>query len=127
MSTSENPGTRGGRSSAGDRGAPSPGAAPEPGTTTGLSGEGDSTAAARSAERQRGRETTPNMLPGRSRRRFGFERFLVRLIATGGIIGVGVALGAILAASKVQGWIIGLVVAVVSVVLSATLWSSRQL
>jgi hypothetical protein len=67
------------------------------------------------------------MLPGRNRRRFGIERLLVRLIATGGIIGIGVALGAILAASNVQGWIIGLVVAIVSVVLSGVLWSSRQL
>ncbi len=72
-------------------------------------------------------ERTPgNMLPGRARRRFGIERVLVRVIATAGIVGIGVALGAILAASKVQGWITGLVVAIVSVVLSATLWSSRQ-
>ncbi len=68
-----------------------------------------------------------NMLPGRERRRFGLERLLVRIVATGGVIGIGVALGAILAASKVQGWIIGLVVAAASVVLSAVLWSSRQL
>jgi protein-S-isoprenylcysteine O-methyltransferase Ste14 len=67
------------------------------------------------------------MLPGRGRRRFGLERILVRLVATGGVIGIGVALGAILASSSVQGWIIGLVVALVSVVLSAILWSSRQL
>jgi protein-S-isoprenylcysteine O-methyltransferase Ste14 len=67
------------------------------------------------------------MLPGRERRRSRFERLVVRLIATFGIIGVGVALGAILAASKVQGWITGLVVAAVSVVLAALLWSSRQL
>lgn len=67
------------------------------------------------------------MLPGRERRRFGLERLLVRIVATGGVIGIGVALGAILAASKVQGWIIGLVVAAASVVLSAVLWSSRQL
>ena len=33
----------------------------------------------------------------------------------------------ILAANTVQGWIIGLVVSGVSVVLSAILWSSRQL
>ena len=75
--------------------------------------------------------TTPgvqsNMLPARERRRFGLERVLIRFVATGGIVGIGVALGAILAASKVQGWIIGLVIAVVSVVLSAMLWSSRQL
>jgi protein-S-isoprenylcysteine O-methyltransferase Ste14 len=67
------------------------------------------------------------MLPGRQRRRSRIERLLVRLIATGGVIGIGVALGAILTSSKVQGWIIGLVVAVVSIVLSAMLWSSRQL
>jgi hypothetical protein len=70
---------------------------------------------------------TRNMLPARDRRRFGLERAFVRLIATGGVVGIGVALGAILAASKVQGWIIGLVVALLSVVLSAVLWSSRQL
>ena len=68
-----------------------------------------------------------NMLPARDRRRFGLERAFIRAVATGGIIGIGVALGAILAARNVQGWIIGLVVAIVSVVLSATLWSSRQL
>lgn len=67
------------------------------------------------------------MLPGRDRRRFGLERVFIRLVATGGIIGIGVAIAAILAASNVQGWIIGLVVALVSVVLSAMLWSSRQL
>ena len=75
----------------------------------------------------RSREREADMLPGRGRRRFGLERILVRLVATGGVIGIGVALGAILASSSVQGWIIGLVVALVSVVLSAILWSSRQL
>ena len=76
------------------------------------------------------REVKPrsrNMLPGRERRRFGLERILVRLIATFGVLGIGVLLGAILASSNVQGWIIGLVVAGVSVILSALLWSSRQL
>jgi hypothetical protein len=68
-----------------------------------------------------------NMLPGRERRRFGIERLLSRLVATCGIVGIGVALGAILVSSKVQGWITGLVVALVTVVLSAILWSSRQL
>lgn len=73
-----------------------------------------------------GRRGGLNMLPERERRRFGFERLLVRLVATCGIVGIGVALGAILRSSNVQGWIIGLVVAIVSVVLSAVLWSSRQ-
>lgn len=72
-------------------------------------------------------EARGNMLPRRGQRRFGLERLLVRLIATFGIIAIGVALGAILAASKVQGWIIGLVVAAVSVILAGLLWSSRQL
>lgn len=75
-------------------------------------------------------DTSPgarNMLPARERRRLGAERLLTRLVATCGIVGIGVALGAILASSKVDGWITGLVVAVVSVVLSAILWSSRQL
>ncbi len=68
-----------------------------------------------------------NMLPGRERRRFGLERVMVRIVATCGIVGIGVLLAAILASSNVQGWIIGLTVASVSVILSAVLWSSRQL
>jgi protein-S-isoprenylcysteine O-methyltransferase Ste14 len=67
------------------------------------------------------------MLPRRGRRRYSIERVFMRVVATGGVIGIGVALGAILASSNVQGWIIGLVVAVISVVLSALLWSSRQI
>lgn len=74
-----------------------------------------------------GHETAPNMLPGRPSRGTGLERFVVRLVATGGVIGIGVGIAAILAANSVQGWIIGLVVASVSVVLSAILWSSRQM
>ena len=71
-------------------------------------------------------QSKDNMLPRRGRRRYGIARVFMRLVAPGGVIGIGVALGAILASSDVQGWIIGLVVAVVSVVLSAVLWSSRQ-
>jgi hypothetical protein len=67
------------------------------------------------------------MLPGRERRRSGVERLFVRLVATGGVIAIGVVIGAIMADNKVQGWIIGLVISVVTVVLSAILWSSRQL
>jgi hypothetical protein len=68
-----------------------------------------------------------NMLPPRRGRRFALERVFVRLVATTGIIGIGVGLGAVLADNKVQGWIIGLVVALVSVILAGVLWSSRQL
>jgi uncharacterized membrane protein len=67
------------------------------------------------------------MLPGRQRRTLGVERLLVRLIATCGVVGIGVLIGAILVSNKTQGWVVGLVVAIVSVVLSAILWSSRQL
>ncbi len=74
-----------------------------------------------------GRQPAGNMLPARPRRRFVGERVLTRLIATCGIVAIGVAIAAILASSKTQGWIIGLVVAIVSVVLSAILWSSKQL
>ena len=67
-----------------------------------------------------------NMLPARGRRRLGAERVLVRLIATCGIVGIGVVIAAIMVSSKSQGWVTGLVVSIVSVVLSAILWSSRQ-
>ncbi|MBS1870812.1 MAG: hypothetical protein JSS99_14250 [Actinobacteria bacterium] len=67
------------------------------------------------------------MVPGRERRRTGIERGFMRLIATGGIIGVAVILGAVLVGQDVAGWIVGLVVGLVSVILAALLWSSRQL
>jgi hypothetical protein len=51
----------------------------------------------------------------------------MRLVATGGIVGISVLLGAILVSQDVEGWIVGLVVALVSVVLAAVLWSSRRL
>ena len=73
------------------------------------------------------RADSKNMLPPRERRRSPFERFFVRLIATCGIVAIGVAIGAIMTSSKSEGWLIGLVVAAVSVVLAAVLWSSRQL
>jgi hypothetical protein len=80
-----------------------------------------------SSERPPASPPRENMLPRRGRRRYGVERVFMRVIATGGVIAIGVALGAILASSDVQGWIIGLVVAIVSVVLSGVLWSSRQI
>jgi hypothetical protein len=67
------------------------------------------------------------MILGRERRRLKAESVLMRLVATGGIVAIGVLLGAILVSQDVQGWIVGLVVALVSVILSALLWSSRQL
>ena len=51
----------------------------------------------------------------------------MRTLATGGIIGVAVALGAVLVGQDVAGWIVGLVIGLTSVILAALLWSSRQL
>ncbi len=96
--------------------------------TTGLDREAAPATPATSRDEQAAEKPqVENMLPRRGRRRFGFERVMVRLVATCGIVGIGVVLGAILASSKVQGWITGLVVALVSVILSAILWSSREL
>jgi hypothetical protein len=67
------------------------------------------------------------MVPARERRRTGVERGFMRLIATGGIVGLGVLMGAVLVGQDVAGWIVGLAVSVVSIVLAALLWSSRQL
>jgi uncharacterized membrane protein len=67
------------------------------------------------------------MVPGRERRRSRVERGAMRGIATLGIIGIGVVLGAVLVGQDVAGWIVGLVVSVVSIILAAVLWSSRQL
>lgn len=56
-----------------------------------------------------------------------FESVFARLVATAGIAGVGTALGAILIAADVAGWITGLVVSIVTVALAAMLWRSRRL
>jgi hypothetical protein len=69
---------------------------------------------------------TPSML-GPRRQRSAPERLFVRLIATFGIVGIGVAIAAIMVSSNSQGWIVGLVVSLVSVILAAILWSSRML
>ena len=81
---------------------------------------------ARQRERK-SRRQPQGMVPGRERRRTKVERGAMRLIATGGIIGIAVVLGAILVGQDVAGWIVGLVVGLTSVILAALLWSSRQL
>src|SRR6476619_4622042 len=72
-------------------------------------------------------ERPQGMLPGRERRRSVIERGFVRIIATGGIIGIATVLGAVLVSQGVAGWIVGLAVGLSSVILAALLWSSRQL
>jgi hypothetical protein len=51
----------------------------------------------------------------------------MRVLATGGIIGIATVLGAVLVSQSVAGWIVGLSVGLTSVILAALLWSSRQL
>ena len=51
----------------------------------------------------------------------------MRLVATGGIIGIAVAMGAVLVSQDVAGWITGLAIGLTTVILCAVLWSSRQL
>jgi hypothetical protein len=67
------------------------------------------------------------MVPGRERRRTKLERGSMRVIATGGIVGIATVLGAVLVGQDVAGWIVGLAVGLISVLLAALLWSSRQL
>jgi hypothetical protein len=63
----------------------------------------------------------------RGHRRRGVESIFIRFVATGGVIGIGVAAAAIMGTQDVAAWIIGLVVSVLSVALAAILWSSRTL
>ena len=72
-------------------------------------------------------ERPQGMLPGRERRRTKIERATMRVVATGGIIGIAVVLGAVMVDQDVDGWIVGLVIGLVSVILAAVLWSSQQL
>src|ERR1700685_1493770 len=65
-------------------------------------------------------------LPSRGERPAA-ERLLMRIIATIGIIAIGVAIAAIMRSQNSQGWLIGLVVGIESVVLAAVLWSSRRM
>jgi hypothetical protein len=74
-----------------------------------------------------GHERPQGMLPGRERRRTVVERGFVRVVATGGVVGIATILGAVLGSQDVAGWIVGLAVGLTSVVLSAVLWSSRQM
>jgi hypothetical protein len=66
------------------------------------------------------------MIPSR-RRRLPLEAPLMRLVATAGIVAIAVAVAAIMSSQDSQGWLIGLVVSIVSLVLAAVLWSSRRL
>jgi hypothetical protein len=66
------------------------------------------------------------MIPNR-RKRLPLEAPLMRTVATAGIVAIAVAIAAIMGSQDSQGWLIGLVVSIVSLVLAALLWSSRRL
>jgi hypothetical protein len=66
------------------------------------------------------------MIPSR-RKRLPLEAPLMRGVASAGIVGIAVAVAAIMSSQGSQGWLIGLVVSTVSLVLAAVLWSSRRL
>ncbi len=72
-------------------------------------------------------EPPQGRLPVRERRGTKVERASIRLLATCGIIGIDVVLGAVLVGQNVAGWIVGLVIGLISLILAALLWSSRQL
>jgi hypothetical protein len=78
------------------------------------------------AQREHESDDRGSFLPNRASR-LRFESFAMRVIATAGIVGIGTALAAILGTQDVRGWIIGLVVSALSVLLAAVLWSSRTL
>jgi hypothetical protein len=85
---------------------------------------------ARRAARQKHRaeaEQRPGVMIPSRRKRLPLEAALMRIVATTGIVGIGVAIGAIMTSQDSQGWLIGLVVSLVSVALAAILWSSRRL
>jgi hypothetical protein len=82
--------------------------------------------AARNERREASSERPGVMIPSR-RTRLPLEAPLMRVVSTAGIVGIGVVIAAIMASQDSEGWLIGLVVSVVSVVLAAVLWSSRRL
>ena len=66
------------------------------------------------------------MIPNR-RQRLPLEAPLMRIVATAGIVAIGVVIAAIMGSQDSQAWLIGLVVSAVSLTLAALLWSSRRL
>ena len=54
-----------------------------------------------------------------------FQSSFSRFVATGGILGIGTGVAAILGSQDVEAWIIGIVVSGLSVILAAIVWSAR--
>jgi hypothetical protein len=75
----------------------------------------------------RSKEQRPGVMIPSRRKRLPLEAPLMRFVATAGIVAIAVAIAAIMSSQDSQGWLIGLVVSIVSLVLAALLWSSRRL
>ena len=103
------------------------GLAPHDGAELPVEDKSPSPSASEERDLQITRDLPQGMIPARSGRRTKLERASMRVLATGGIIGIATALGAVLVGNDVAGWIVGLVVGLTSVILAAVLWSSRQL
>ena len=88
--------------------------------------ERDARRAARTQRRDGSGDAPGVMIPSR-RKRLPLEAPVMRVIATTGIVAIGVVIAAIMTSQDAQGWLVGLVVSVVSLVLAAVLWSSRRL
>ncbi len=54
-----------------------------------------------------------------------FQSSFSRFVATGGIIGIGTGIAAIMGTQDVKAWIVGIVVSGVSVILAAIVWSTK--
>lgn len=65
--------------------------------------------------------------PSARERMHGVQSAFGRIVATGGIVGIGTGVAAIMGSQDVDAWIIGIVVAGLSVVLAAIVWSARAL
>jgi hypothetical protein len=73
-------------------------------------------------------DTTADAAPATDRKGIGgLQTSFSRLVATGGIIGIGTGIAAIMGSQNVEAWIIGIIVAGASVLLAAVVWSSRSL
>ena len=64
----------------------------------------------------------------RPRRRRRPERRVLQLVAVLGVIGIGVAVAAIMSSQHSKGWLVGLVVSLVTLALTVVVqWASRRL
>jgi hypothetical protein len=87
----------------------------------------DTPDAERDARRGERAERRPGVMIPNRRKRLPLEAPLMRVVATAGIVAIAVVVAAIMGSQDSQGWVIGLVVSIVSLVLAALLWSSRRL